>query len=49
MPWGNFVFWGDGPERLQKLFEDDRVLTRDEVTRGEDGAYRIAPKKSGSK
>ena len=47
MPWGNLVFWGKGPDRLKALFADDRILTRDEVTRGEDGAYRIAPKKAG--
>jgi mannan endo-1,4-beta-mannosidase len=49
MPWGNLVFWGQGPERLFVLFQDDRILTRDEVTRGEDGAYRVAPKKAGPK
>jgi mannan endo-1,4-beta-mannosidase len=49
MPWGNLVFWGKGPERLKALFADDRILTRDEVTRGEDGAYRIAPKKAGAR
>jgi mannan endo-1,4-beta-mannosidase len=47
MPWGNLVLWGKGPERLKALFADDRILTRDEVTRGEDGAYRIAPRKAG--
>ena len=41
MPWGNLVFWGNGPERLKKLYEDERILTRDQVTRDKDGTYRI--------
>jgi mannan endo-1,4-beta-mannosidase len=46
MPWGNLVFWGNGPERLKTLFEDDRILTRDEVTRGADGHFRVVPRKA---
>jgi hypothetical protein len=41
MPWGNLVLWGDGPERTKALLADPRVLTREDVTRGEGGAYRI--------
>ena len=41
MPWGNLAFWGDGPERLKALFASDRVLSREQVRRGEDGTYRI--------
>jgi hypothetical protein len=43
MPWGNLAFWGDGPERLKALFASDRVLTREQVKRGEDGVYRTEP------
>jgi len=44
MPWGNLVLWGyRAEERLEELFESDRILTRDEVLRGDDGTYRIAP------
>jgi mannan endo-1,4-beta-mannosidase len=43
MPWGNLAFWGDGPERLKALFASDRVLTREQVARGEDGVYRVKP------
>jgi hypothetical protein len=43
MPWGNLVFWGNGPERIKALFGSDRILTRDQVTRGEDGVYRTKP------
>lgn len=49
MPWGNLVFWGKGPERLEALFEDERILTRDEVTRNADGGYRVATKKAGAR
>ena len=41
MPWGNLVFWGQGPERLKQLFAGDRVLSREDVTRDEDGSYTI--------
>ena len=41
MPWGNLVFGGNGGERTKALLADPRVLTREDVTRGEDGAYRI--------
>jgi len=41
MPWGNLAFWGRGPEQIKALMEDERVLTRSDVTRGEDGVYRI--------
>ena len=43
MPWGNLVFWGNGTERIKALLASDRILTRDQVTRGEDGTYRIKP------
>jgi mannan endo-1,4-beta-mannosidase len=45
MPWGQLAFEGQNPERLKVIFEDPRVLTHDEVTRGEDGVYRVTPKK----
>ena len=41
MPWGNLVFWGNGPERTKALLADPRILTREDVTRGEDGVYRV--------
>jgi mannan endo-1,4-beta-mannosidase len=41
MPWGNLGFLRDGPERLKALFEDPRILTKDEVERDRDGRYRI--------
>jgi hypothetical protein len=41
MPWGNLVFWGNGPERTKALLANDRILTREDVTRGEDGVYRV--------
>jgi mannan endo-1,4-beta-mannosidase len=41
MPWGNLAFWGRGPEQIKTLMEDERVLTRSDVTRGTDGVYRI--------
>jgi len=43
MPWGNLAFWGNGPERLKALLASDRVLTREQVKRGEDGVSRIEP------
>jgi hypothetical protein len=43
MPWGNLVFWGNGPERMKALFASDRVVTREQVTRDEDGVYRLKP------
>jgi mannan endo-1,4-beta-mannosidase len=41
MPWGNLVFWGNGPERTKALLADPRILTREDVTRGDDGVYRV--------
>ena len=41
MPWGNLVFWGRGPEQMKTLMADERVLNLEDVTRGEDGRYRI--------
>jgi mannan endo-1,4-beta-mannosidase len=43
MPWGNLVLWGHRAEdRVRELFEDPRVLTLEDVTRGENGRYRVA-------
>ena len=41
MPWGNLVFWGQGPERLKQLFAGDRVLSLEDVTLSKDGSYTI--------
>jgi len=41
MPWGNLVFWGRGADQMKVLMEDERVLAREDVTRGEDLRYRI--------
>jgi mannan endo-1,4-beta-mannosidase len=41
MPWGNLVFWGRGPEQMKTLMADERVLNLEDVTRDEDGRYRI--------
>ena len=49
MPWGNFVFWGEGPERLKKLLAEERILTRGEVMIGADGVYRITRGEPGRK
>ncbi len=49
MPWGNLVLWGKGPERLKALFQDDRILTREDVARGGDGRYRIVRRQATAK
>jgi hypothetical protein len=44
MPWRNLVLGGyNAEQRFEEVFEDERILTRDEVTRGEDGVYRVTP------
>jgi mannan endo-1,4-beta-mannosidase len=43
MPWGDLVFWGNGPERTKALVADPRILTLGDVTRSEDGVYRVKP------
>jgi mannan endo-1,4-beta-mannosidase len=41
MPWGNLVLWGNGPERIKELMDNERVLTKDDVIIDESGNYRI--------
>jgi len=43
MPWGNLLFWGNGPERMKALVASDRVLTQERVRRDEDGTWWIRP------
>jgi mannan endo-1,4-beta-mannosidase len=47
MPWGKFALQDQALERLKTLLQDDRILTRDDVTRDEHGNYRITRKDAG--
>ena len=41
MPWGSLVLWRDNPEVLKQLFQDDRLLTRDELRMNSAGKYKV--------
>jgi mannan endo-1,4-beta-mannosidase len=47
MPWGKFTLHDEPLERLKVLLRDDRILTREDVTRGADGVYRITRRGAG--
>lgn len=41
MPWGWLTMVGNSPEALKKLYADPRILTRDDVTRDQEGTYQV--------
>lgn len=43
MPWGNLVLWGNGVDIFRELFENDKVLAREDVIL-ENGNYRVSRK-----
>ena len=49
MPWGKFALHDQPLERLKALFQDERILTLDDVTRDKQGNYHIARRDGGRK
>ncbi len=41
MPWGNLVLRSNTVEDIKQLYDDDKILTKDEVIRDKNGNYRI--------
>ena len=41
MPWGNLVFWGNGPEIMKEIMHHDRILTREDIVVDKNGYYHI--------
>lgn len=41
MPWGNFALMGDGPDKLKRLYAEQRLLAKEDVTIDSTGEYII--------